>query len=262
MNKIIIILTALLFAATPVAAQTLPKFTIMTEDWIPYQFYEGSEMQGISVDLMVELLARTGSSQTRKDIQMLPWARAYRMLEKVENSVLFSMTRSEERENLFRWVGPLFKNTTYLIAAKKQNIKISSPEELHNYQFGTIRDDASELFLSRLGVGVDHFSRLDNTQSNLRMLNAGRIDFIVSGWEAFVSDVNATGLNRADFEKVYVVDSSDVSIAFHRDTPDWIIQTFQQALDDIKAEGLYDRIVKKYEKYELMDDFVRGAYSE
>ena len=72
MSRIIIILSALLIAMAPVAAETLPKFKIMTEDWVPYQFYEGTELRGISVDLMVEMLERTGSSQTRNDIKLLP----------------------------------------------------------------------------------------------------------------------------------------------------------------------------------------------
>lgn len=250
MNRLIMILSALFLASSPVMAQSVPKFKIMTEDWVPYQFREGTELRGISVDLMVEMLERTGSSQTRNDIMLLPWARAYRSLEQEKNTVLFSMTRSPERENLFRWVGPIFQNTTYLIAPKKQNIKISSSEELQNYRFGTIIDDASEIFLLRLGIKADHFERNSNTQSNLRMLNAGRINFIVSGWEAFVSDAELTGLDPNEFEIVYTVDSSDVSFAFHRDTPNWIIQKFQQALDNIKDEGLYDRILKKYKAFE------------
>ena len=247
MRRVIIFLTALLVASAPVAAQTIPTLTIMTEDWVPYQFLEGPELRGISVDLMVEMLERIGSDQTRNDIQLLPWARAYRVMETRENTVLFSMTRTPEREPLFRWVGPIFQNITYLIAPKKRNIKIKSPGDLHNFKFGTIRDDASELFLLRLGLNVDQFTRNALTKLNLLMLNAGRVDMIVSGWEAFVSDVAITGLNQDDFETIYTVDSSDVSFAFHRDTPDWVIQRFQKALDDIKAEGLYDRIFEKYQ---------------
>ena len=250
MNRLIIALGVLFLASTPVMAQTLPTFKIMTEDWTPYQFQDGTELRGISVDLMVEMLKRAGSSQVRSDIEMLPWARAYRWLRQQENTILFSTTRTPEREKLFRWVGPLFQNTTYLIAARKQNIKISSPEELQKYRFGTIIDDASEMFLSRLGISADHFERNRNTRSNLRMLDAGRIDFIVSGWEAFVSDARIEGLDKKKFEIIYTADSSDVSIAFHRNTADWIIERFQQALDNIRDEGMYDRIVKRYEAYE------------
>ena len=171
-------------------------------------------------------------------------------MERVKNTVLFSMTRTPERENLFRWVGPIFKNTTYLIASKKQNIKITSSEDLLNYKFGTINNDASEMFLFRLGLNIDQFTRHNNTLSNLLMLDRGRVDFIVSGWEAFISDANLAGLNPDDFEKVYTVDSSDVSFAFHLDNPDWIIQRFQKAFDDIKGEGLYGRILEKYKAYE------------
>ncbi len=55
-----------------------------------------------------------------------------------------------------------------------------------------------------------------------------------------------TGFDKGRFEVVYEIDSSDVSIAFHRATPIWIIEKFQKALDDIKAEGLYDRILLEY----------------
>jgi len=249
MRKFVILLCGLLLASSPAGASSLPKFQIVTEDWVPYQFYEGSALRGIVVDLVVELLDRTGSTQTRKDIQLLPWARAYRYLQTRENTMLFSMTRSPEREALFRWVGPVFKNTTYLIAAKKRNIKISSPDDLQNYQFGTVIDDASEMFLLRLGLNVSQFHRNTRTQSNLKMLSLGRLDMIVSGWEAFVSDATKTGLDPNDYELVYTVDVSDVSIAFHRKTPDWIIDKFQQAFDDMKTEGVYERVFERYRKY-------------
>lgn len=203
-------------------------------------------MRGITVDLVTEILKRTGSAQSRKDIQLLPWARAYRSISKTENTLLFSMIRTPERESLFRWVGPLFMDTTYLIGSKKQKIKITSPDDLRSYHIGTLVDDASEMFLTRLGLDQKQFMRNTNSQSNLRMLDRGRIDFIVAGWEAILSDAKATGLNPDDFEKAYTVDSSEVSIAFHKETPDWIIQKFQQALNNIKAEGLYDRIFEKY----------------
>lgn len=250
MNNLLKILCLLIFSSTAATAETIPKFKIMTEDWVPYQFVEGSELRGISVDLMVELLKRVGSTQNRGDIQLLPWARAYRNLNKIENTILFSMTRTSERESLFRWVGPIFQNTTFLIAAKKRHIKISSLEDLQKYVFGTIRDDASEMFLIRSGLNFDAFERTSSSQTALRMLNAGRFDMIASGWENFVSDIAILGLNQNDFEKVYTIDTSDISIAFHWDTPDWIIDNFQQAFDEIKTEGMYDQIFKKYKSYE------------
>jgi polar amino acid transport system substrate-binding protein len=250
MSRLVLFLSVFLFAASSVVAQSLPKFTIMTEDWVPYQYYQGTELKGISVDLMVEMLARTGSSQSREDIELLPWARAYQTLNHQQNSILFSMTKTAERLNAFRWVGPLFNSSTYLIAAKKQNIKLSGQEDLRNYEFGTIRDDVSEMFLKRFGVDPESFTRHNNTLSNLKMLNAGRIDMIVSGWEAFTSDAYSLGVDPDNYEKVFVVDTSDVSIAFHKDTANWIIEKFQKALDDIKADGTYDRVIEKYKAFE------------
>jgi ABC-type amino acid transport substrate-binding protein len=39
---------------------------------------------------------------------------------------------------------------------------------------------------------------------------------------------------------------STMNIAFNINTDDDIVQKWQKALDDIKADGTYDRIMKKY----------------
>ncbi len=80
------------------------------------------------------------------------------------------MTRSKEREHLFQWVGPVFKNTTYLYARKEDAIKIKDGQNLNGYLYGTVLNDASEMFLSRLGVNSDQFSKNSKTELNWRML--------------------------------------------------------------------------------------------
>ena len=104
------------------SGQDLPEFQIMTEDWIPYQYEENNQLKGIAVDLLVLMLDRAGSSQGRQAIKLYPWARGYSILQSRENTILFSTTRIPERENLFKWVGPIFQNATFLIAKKSKRI--------------------------------------------------------------------------------------------------------------------------------------------
>jgi polar amino acid transport system substrate-binding protein len=218
----------------------------MTEDWFPYQYEQEGEVVGIAADTVVLLLERVGSDQDRRDIRLYPWARAYKMLLSEKHTILFSVTRTPEREDLFKWAGPLFHNTTYLIARKDRGASIASPEDISKYRIGTIIDDASELFVQRLGIGLDRVQRNSKSIYNVEKLERGRIDLVVSGWFAFESDARQLEIDPGDYEAVFTVDESDVSIAFHAATPDWVIGEFQAALDDLRDEGALNEIAERY----------------
>ncbi|MBF0224542.1 MAG: transporter substrate-binding domain-containing protein [Desulfobacterales bacterium] len=116
-------------------------------------------MQGIAVDLLVLMLERVGSKQGRQDIKMYPWARAYNYAQDIKNTILFSTTRTEEREKIFKWVGPIFTNNMCLIARKDSHIKANTFEEMKNYRIGTVIDDVSEQLLVKEGFSIDILKR-------------------------------------------------------------------------------------------------------
>lgn len=229
------------------SGQELPEFQILTEDWVPYQYEEDGKLKGISVDLIVLLLQRVGSKQNRKDIKLYPWARGYDMLMNKENTILFSTTRTVEREKLVKWVGPIFSNSTILVGQKSKNMKIETKKDLHKYRIGTIINDSSELFMNRLGVPSGKLHRNVNSSNNIKKLEADRIDLVVTNWVEFKIMANNLNINPNLYEQVYEVDRSEIYYAFHRDTPDWIIYKFQSELERIKAHGELDTLKKKYE---------------
>lgn len=243
---LITILIFSLLRSFAAAGETLPKLNIVTESWRPYQYTEMGQLKGLSVDLLEKMLERSGSSQNREDFMVLPWIRAYKIALNTPNTILFSVTRTPEREALFKWVGPIFENATYLIAHKRSNIRVTDARQLRSYNFGTIREDASEIFLKRIGVDQSQFTRNAKTVSNLVMLEAGRIDMVVCSWDSLVQDAGLVGLNPDDFEIVHKIDSSDVSYALHIRTPDSIVNTLQNALDVLKKDGTFQQIWKKH----------------
>jgi len=236
-------------AMSAVYADQIPQFTIMTEDWKPYQYQEDGLLKGIAVDLLVLMLKDLGSSQTRDDIQMVPWKRGYYTAQTKENTILFSTTRTLERENLFKWVGPIFQNTSYLIGKKSRKIEITAPDQLLEYTIGTVYDDIGELYLTRLGVPIQNMHRTINAEYNVGMLNLDRIDLVVKGWTSFVNDAELIGVNPDLFEPVYTVDTADLDYAFHISTPDSIIIEFQEALDRLKESGELESLFAEYGKF-------------
>ncbi len=251
-----ILISLLLITSFGVFGQTLPKFSITTEDWKPFQYIENNEIKGISVDLMDNMLQYLDSEQKREDIKILPWTRAYNRALKDDNTILFLTTKTKERENLFRWVGPLLSYNTYLIARKDQNITINNLEDLHNYRIGSVKDDSSEIFLNDLGVPLEDLIRAKKGSDVVHVLAKGRIQILLSEWTSFVSDIKYLNLNLDDFEPIYLSSRSELYYAFSSSTSDEVINRFQTAFDQFKDSGKIEEIFKRYGEDLVEVDFI------
>lgn len=236
--------------APPAAvAQTVDDLVLMTENYPPFNFEKDGKLQGIAIDLMVLMLNKVGSRQTREDIRLLPWARGYRLTLNQKNTSLFATTRTPEREELFKWVGPITTTTIGLTARKDKGIKVSSVADLENYHVGVVHSDIGEQLLVNAGIDLKKLDRVggtDATSTSITKLNKGRID--IWSYETNVArwEIKAAGLNADEYEVVYVLKEAELYFAFHQDTPDGPLQQLQRALDALKAEGTYQAIVDGY----------------
>jgi polar amino acid transport system substrate-binding protein len=228
------------------AAASVDDIVFMTEQYPPYNFKVDNKLQGISVDTLVLMLRRTGSKQTREDIKLLPWARGYKRVQTEPDTCLFSTTRSEDRERLFKWVGPVAPEAVGLVARKESNIRIDSVDDIEKHKIGTIRDDVAEQYLINAGISVDKMQRVAETVSNIRKLNRGRIDLWAYDENVAMWELRESGFNPADYESVYVLGSKNQYFACHKGTSDAVIQELQAALDALKADGEYEKILDRY----------------
>ena len=216
-------------------------YKIMTEEYPPFNYTDGGKITGLSTEVMFEIAKRIGH---HTDIEVLPWARAYGLIQKKGGQILYSMTRTEAREDLFKWVGPVSANKWVLFAKKGSGLSISSLEDAKKVKkIGAYKDDAAESFLKAEG-----FTNLDSVvkdEQNVPKLMAGRIDLWIVGELQGIHKAKAKGVS-GDLEKVLDVKDTQLYIAFSKDASDEDIAKWQKALDDMKADGSYDIILKKY----------------
>ncbi|MFA7621682.1 MAG: transporter substrate-binding domain-containing protein [Aminobacteriaceae bacterium] len=232
-------------AATGAWALTVDDITYMTEDYPPMNMTgEDGVPTGLAVDVLAEIFTRMGSSKTAKDIQVLPWARSYNEVQNTPNTCLFSMTVTEERLPLFKWVGPVFVLSFDAVALKSKGIKVSSVEELANLKAGVIRDDQGDTLAKE--AGIKEIERVPSNDQNIKKLNEGRIDVWIYSFGSARTLLEEMGFNPDDYESAWNLSKSDVSFAFHKDVDDELIAEMQKTLDEIKADGTYDEIMKKY----------------
>ncbi len=252
MKKILLVLSLLTLGIGPVHAE-LPELKIITEEYQPFNFKDPDDpsrkIQGIAVDLLSEMLAKSGSKQTAKDFNLWPWARGYQAVQDETNTVLFSTTRTAERESVFKWVCPINELKTELIALKSSGIKIQDQSEILKYKIGTVKDDVGEQLVVAAGVPVDQLQRTTKYENNIKKVESGRIDLYVGSIESVNAMCKTAGCDPANFEAVYTLNVSQLCYAFNKGTDDRVIATLQAALDELIAAGKLVELNQKYEKW-------------
>ncbi|WPP01900.1 transporter substrate-binding domain-containing protein [Pseudomonas sp. HR96] len=220
---------------------------VVTEEFSPYNMTENGKITGLSTEVVQAVLAEVGETAP---IQVMPWARAYDMALHEENVLIYSITRSPEREPLFNWVGLIVSTHTCLYSSAARPVHLNSLEDARRYQIGTVKDDVGEEYLT-----ARHFTVGENLQSsskyelNYDKLKGGRVDLWIS------DDRNAAYLARqaGDQPERVLVQSlpladlgEDLSLAFSLKTPQATVERYRAALEAIHRNGKYDAIMRKW----------------
>lgn len=228
------------------------NLTYYTEQLPPYNYMENGTLKGISVDLLEAVTEKMGKKVTREEINLVPWTEGYQAVLAGNNTVLFSTVRNPEREQSFKWVGPIYTYTNVLFARPNQEITIESPEDLKGYRIGVIVDDVAVQQLLDAGVNKSQLVQETNASVLVEKLDNGEIDLWAYPEEAgrYFSE-QVTG-NYYSYKVVYKLQAQDVYYSFSKDVPDSVIQSFQQALDTLKQEkdaagiSTYERTLGRY----------------
>jgi len=233
------LMNILIFLSSPIFAGEL---NIMTENLPPFNFEENGALKGISADILKTIMNKSG--QKMNEIKVYPWARAYDTIQKDPDTVLFSVARTAERESLFKWVGPVYK--LVIGAIGKKGTAVNGVADLNKYKIGTVRDGAPEQLLIKEGIDATKLDRTGDPNSNIKKLEAGRIDLFVFNVPTAKYLMKNQGVDGKQFDVVYVLKEAELYIAFNKSVDDALIAKLQKELDALKASGEYDKIVAKY----------------
>jgi polar amino acid transport system substrate-binding protein len=212
------------------------------EDIPPSNYLESGELKGVSIELLKLLWKKMGVPE--QSIQVVPWARGYNALQNEKGHVLFSMSRTKERENLFKWVGPIFSVKHVLLGISGKKIVLNKLDDAKNYRIGVIKEDESEFFLMQSGFNPAMMESVSSLEQNFEKLKMGRVDFIAHSLETFNDYIKIHQLNPDQYHAYFVLSEKQNYYAFHKDTPDALILQFQNALNSIRLEHM--AILKKY----------------
>lgn len=253
MKYILLPIYLLVLTVTNVAhSVTMQGFKYYSEEYPPYNYIEQQSIKGIAVDLLFETGKRTGSKITESQIDLLPWPRAYHIVQTTPNTVLLTAARTASREADFKWLGPIGKTRVVVLAKKQSNIVINKPQDLTQHVIGIVREDISEHLLRDTGIKGIKVEYANTAFPLVKMLNSDRVDLWAYEEQVARSAITLLGFNNEDFEVVYVLQELELYYAFNIETDDKLIQHLQQSFNQLKrtSEGsdtsYYDRVLMKY----------------
>ena len=248
MEKYIFLVTLLCFSTFAWADESIQ---LLTEEFPPYQFYEGEGenrvLTGISIEIVKVLQDKVGNSDP---IKVYPWSRGLKVLGKNKNSALFSTVRTPARESKYKWVGPLAKLEMVFIKRKGSLLEVHSLEDAKKIRkIGVTKNVAGHEMLVDLGFTNLDVLQSGNDDKNLKRLTKGRVDAWPTTYYSGIYVARKNGvLDLVDVIDGVSIMSGHLYIAFNKDTDDQIIHQWQSALDLLKSDGVIDGIISKYER--------------
>ncbi len=248
-KSFIIKLLVLISSSITLSADSDLNIKIFTEHYPPLNMKVAGQLTGSSVEILSEIFKKIGSKQRVEDIKVTNWSRAYTIALKLPNSMVFSTTRTSQRENKFKWVGPIASSTIGILALKENHIVLNNFSDINRYTIGAVLKDVSEEILLSKGVhssSIQHVAGKDAINISFKKMEKGRIDMFIYNTEIALKDAKKNGFDIDKYEIIYKLSSKKLYYAFNKKTDDKIIQKWQKALDDIKLDGTYSKIVNKY----------------
>jgi polar amino acid transport system substrate-binding protein len=220
-----------------------PALSIMTEAAAPSSMLDSQgRVVGISTDKVRAAFERAGFSYT---IELLPWKRAYAAARERRDACVYSTSRTPEREDQFKWVGPIDSADWVLMARAGSRVALRTLDDARPYRIGTYNGDARDQYLRSRGFQVDP---APNDLTNPRKLLLGRIDLWAAALRVGSPVLEQNGW-AGKIVPVLVFNRIDVYLACNRAVPDGVIARLNGAIAALEREGAMNRIERAYDHW-------------
>jgi len=243
------------------------SLTYLSENFPPYNFGQSGDMSGVAVEVLDILFANLDISLTQADIELNEWSTAYERVQDENGTVLFSMVKNDERDGMFKWVGPIAPHKEVIISRSGVGIKINDDADLNQYFYGVVDGYPSKSLLLDKGVDPGNIIKYANVGELYDALLNDDIRCISYSEQANNLILAGMGEDPLDFEAVYTIKVDQLYFAFNKSVSNGLIDYFQTALDeinndkDVDGSSTTEKVLDKYsvilhEESDITDDMV------
>jgi polar amino acid transport system substrate-binding protein len=254
-----IVLPHLLFlivvAFTASANLSAQPLRILSTEFSPYSYLKDNELSGLSTDVVLKAL--DDAEIKYQDIEVYPWSRSYKLAQSSDNSLIFSIARTPQREGLFLWGGKIAPYKVNLYRLRTRNdIQVDSLEMAKSYlSVGEYNDVKWQYLLSQGFEENRNIFTAANPQIALNMLVHKRADLMPFSAFAVTKMLKDNGLNENLLVPVLTLNdiSYELYAAFNVNTDPKIVSAFRQSLDNLHQSGWIERRWNAFEAEFLVE---------
>lgn len=234
-----------LMAVLSLAAHPALALKLLTEENPPLNYTEGKKLTGMATEVVQEMLKR---AKITSDIEVMSWDKAYERAQADKETCLFATARLSSRENAFKWVGPIASNRWGLFALGGFKPEIKAMTDVRPLRVGGVERDAKTEFLRQRGV-TNVIEEKDDRQNPAKLTLNRKEPLKIDLWITSVATARkvAAQAKVPDIKLVLVVNEAESYLACSPRTAPATLKALQAAVDGMKKDGSYEKIVKSYE---------------
>lgn len=220
------------------------QLSVVTLNWEPF-YAESLPDGGLVSDIVRSSFAHSGY---QVNIKFIPWDRALDTSAKAKDDVLMGLWFAEERTSIYHFSEPFLANRLVFVKAADDPFEFEGLDSLHGKRVGTVRKYVYlKEFLEDPEIRKFPVSSLT---ANLRKVAAGRVDLTLDD-EIVIKDLinrqlpelkDKLSLTRNALEEKPLYIAS--SLKHPRGAE--IIAAFNKGLQQIRANGEYETLLKKH----------------
>lgn len=229
--------TILFFGTFGQAFSEQPAIRLVTSDLTPYSIEKGT-LPGIFVELVQEAMRRLGHEVK---VEFYPWTRAQKIAEQQDNVILFPLTRTAPREELYQWLMPVAPMELVFVSAQDKPINLIEARKLGS--ISVQKSTPAEAYLTQQGfTNMIAFPKAATT--NIKLLARGRVDawFTAKGFAQYL--IKQTGETKLQFGPV--IEQSFFYVAASKNFPEDLSWELRRVLNKLAQDGTLSNILSRY----------------
>lgn len=219
--------------------------TLLAGEVAPFSYQRDGQITGLATDLVRAMAQRVGHSGK---MELVPFGRALKVAETEPNTIIFIIGRNAAREPLYQWIANLVDEEFVIAASSQSKFDISSFEAAKDLRTGVMRASVGANIARDRGLLNIEDTTAEET--NAKKLAMGRLDAWVASWNTMLHAQRLAGLDTKALRRGAVALKVGLYLAASRSLDKAQADKWRAALDAIKKDGTYARILQQYQ-YEL-----------
>lgn len=229
------------------AEEILP---LITCEWAPYSS-EKIEGGGIIVEIVTAVVKEMGMTPK---IRFYPWLRGESYVRKGKYFATFPYAKTKERIKIYDYSENIFDTYTvfFYYKPKMKKINYKTFDELKSLKIGGRRGEFYIPWFKKAGLNVQV---VDSYKQLIQLLQRGRIELApidrITGWiiiqKLFPEQLHQFGTLKKPIERTPEEIGTHLLISKTYPNHRKLTIRFNKALIKIKKNGVYEKIIKKYD---------------